>query len=69
MGEGFGETVWGLQRHFSPPAPTFVIISDYEEEEQVEKKTTEVEDEGDNLLKLSNQQIFHQHRLKEDSLM
>jgi len=30
---GFEETLWGLQRHFSPPAPTFVIISDFKQEE------------------------------------
>ncbi len=33
MGEGFKKTLRGLQRHFSPLAPTFVIINDYKEEE------------------------------------
>ncbi len=38
MGEGIKETLRGFWKQFSPPTPTFVIISDYEEEEQVEKK-------------------------------
>jgi len=33
MGEGLEETVWSLRRQFSPSTPTFVIISDFMEEE------------------------------------
>ncbi len=29
MGEGFENTLWGLQRHFPPLTPTFVIVNDY----------------------------------------
>jgi hypothetical protein len=43
MGEGFEETLQGLWRHFSPLAPAIINISDYEEEKQVEKKTTKIE--------------------------
>ncbi len=52
MGEGFGETLWGLQIQFSLLAPTLVIISDFKEEEQVEKKTTKVEEEVEQLVKV-----------------
>jgi hypothetical protein len=38
------ETLRGLQRQFSPPTPTFVIISDYEEEKQVERRVIEKEE-------------------------
>jgi hypothetical protein len=37
---GVKETLWGLQRHFSPLLPTIIIINDYKEEEHVEKRTT-----------------------------
>jgi len=33
MAEGLEETLWSLQRHFSPPRPTFVIINDSNQEE------------------------------------
>ncbi len=33
VGEGLEEILWGLRKHFSPPAPSFVIMNDYEEEE------------------------------------
>jgi hypothetical protein len=32
MGGGLEETLRGLQRQFSPLAPIFVIINDYEKE-------------------------------------
>jgi hypothetical protein len=38
---GLEEKLWGLQNQFSPLAPTFVIISDFEEEEHVERKVIE----------------------------
>jgi hypothetical protein len=38
------ETLRGLWRQFSPLAPTFVIINDYEEEKQVERKATKKEE-------------------------
>jgi hypothetical protein len=41
--------------------PTFVIINDYEEEEQMEKKTTKVEEEAKQPMKLNNWKIFLQH--------
>jgi hypothetical protein len=55
MGEGFKETLWGFWKQFSPPTPTFVIISDYEEEEQGRKRswtTCEVEQLADFSLAL-----------------
>jgi hypothetical protein len=38
MGERLEETLRDLQRQVTPPAPTFIIISDYEEEKHVENK-------------------------------
>ncbi len=46
MGEGFEETLHDVQRHCSPPTPTFIIINDYEKEKKVEKKITKVEEEA-----------------------
>jgi hypothetical protein len=40
MGEGLERTLQGLQRQLSPPTLTFVIISDYVEEEQVGRRST-----------------------------
>jgi hypothetical protein len=34
----------GFQRQLSPPTPKFVLINDYEEEEQVERKATKKEE-------------------------
>jgi hypothetical protein len=58
MGEGFEQTLWGFHIHFSPPKPKVIIINDFEEEEQVEKKTTKHTQKLNNLLKLNNQQMF-----------
>ncbi len=49
MEEGFEKTLWSLRKHCSPPIPTFIIINDFEEEKQVEKKTIEVEEEVEQL--------------------
>jgi hypothetical protein len=38
VGEGLEETLQGFQKQFSPLTLTFVIISDFEEEEWVEEK-------------------------------
>ncbi len=38
MGKGLEETLGDLQRQFLSHGPTFVIINDYKEEKQVEKK-------------------------------
>jgi hypothetical protein len=52
MGEGLEETMWGLQIQFSPLTCAFVISSDFEEEEQVEKRSTEVEEEVEQPIKV-----------------
>jgi len=41
MGERFEETLQDFQKQFSPLAPTFVIITDFEEDEQVERRAIE----------------------------
>ncbi len=38
MGEGLEETSKGLRQHFSPHTPTIIVISDSDDEQQVEKK-------------------------------
>jgi len=56
MGEGLERTLQGLQRQLSPPTLTFVIISDYEEEEQVGRRSTKnLKKKMGDLLKLTNQ--------------
>lgn len=40
MGERLEETLQGLQRHFSPPTPIIIVISDLKKENKIEKKTT-----------------------------
>ncbi len=56
VGEGFEETLRDLWRHFSPLAPTFIIISDckegFKKKERVQKQRLI------NLLKLNNRQTF-----------
>jgi len=55
MREGLEATLQGLQRQLSPPTLTFVIISDYEEEEQVGRRSTEnLKKKMGDLLKLTN---------------
>jgi hypothetical protein len=44
MVEGLEKTLQGFWRQLSLPAPSFVIISDCEEEKQVERKATEKEE-------------------------
>ncbi len=43
VGEGFEKTLQDLQRHFSLLAPTFIIVTDYKEEKQIENKIIEAE--------------------------
>jgi len=38
MGEGLEETSKGPRKHFSPPTPTIIVISDSEDEEHVQKR-------------------------------
>jgi hypothetical protein len=56
MGEGLEETLQGLKQHFLPHTPTIIVISDYEEEEHVEKRVidqlVEVEQPKEFLLEL-----------------
>jgi 3-deoxy-D-manno-octulosonic-acid transferase len=67
---GLEETSEGLRKQFSPSTPTFVIISDYKEEEQVGRKATKnLKKKLVDLLKLSNWQTFHLYQLKENSLI
>ncbi len=56
--EGLEETWWGLQRQFSPPAPTFVVINDFEDEEQFEKKAAKKEENVEQHLKVEQLEDF-----------
>ncbi len=43
IGKGLEETLKNIHKHTTPFAPTFIIISDYEEEQVKEKATKEIE--------------------------
>jgi hypothetical protein len=51
-GEGLEKTLQGLRRHFSPPSPIVIIISDAEEKEKVEKKISKAETEAKQLVEV-----------------
>ncbi len=63
------ETLRGLQRQFSPPTPTFVIISDYEEEKQVERRVIEKEEKVEWHVEVEQLAKFLVKSIEEDSLM
>jgi hypothetical protein len=52
VGKGLQETLWGLWRQFSLPTFTFVVISDFEEDEQVEKKVVKKKEKTKQLVKI-----------------
>ncbi len=58
MGKGLGKTLWGLWRQFSPLAFIFVVISDFEEEKQVERKTIEKEEKTKQLVEVEQSVDF-----------
>jgi hypothetical protein len=40
MGKGLGKTLQCILKHFSPHAPTIIVINEFKEEEHVERRTT-----------------------------
>ncbi len=55
-----------FKKHFSPHAPAFIIINDYQEEKQVEKKITETKPKIKQPVEVEQLTNFCQHQLKED---
>jgi hypothetical protein len=58
VGEGFEETLQGFRRQFSPLAPTFVLINDYEKEEHVERRATYKEEKAKQLIEIKQPTYF-----------